>query len=213
MVSTPLDLNTRLRNKKSENERVMKKILAVFLLLISFAGLSGQVKFTDKRDGNVYRTITIAGGTWMAENLRYQAKSGAFYFDNDSNNIPEYGVLYEWETALSVCPDGWHLPTGNEFQTLINNLDQKETWGKIASDPSSFGIQLGGMQDYEGIFSEMDESGYYWTSTEYEKNNAEYFSYLLIDDKPVIDISRKEDITDIHGTEKSNKYSVRCLKN
>ena len=191
----------------------MKKILAFFLLLIGFAGLSGQVKFTDKRDGNIYRTITIAGVTWMAENLRYQTKNGAFYFDNDSNNIPEYGVLYEWETALSVCPDGWHLPTGNEFQDLINNLDQKVTWEKIASDPSSFGIQLGGMQDYEGIFSEMDESGYYWTSTEYEKNNAEYFSYLIIDEKPIIDISRKEDITDIHGTEKSNKYSVRCLKN
>jgi uncharacterized protein (TIGR02145 family) len=191
----------------------MKKILAFFLLLIGFAGLSGQVKFTDKRDGNIYRTITIAGVTWMSENLRYQTKNGAFYFDNDSNNIPEYGVLYEWETALSVCPDGWHLPTGNEFQDLINNLDQKVTWEKIASDPSSFGIQLGGMQDYEGIFSEMDESGYYWTSTEYEKNNAEYFSYLIIDEKPIIDISRKEDITDIHGTEKSNRYSVRCLKN
>jgi uncharacterized protein (TIGR02145 family) len=191
----------------------MKKILAFFLLLIGFAGLSGQVKFTDKRDGNIYRTITIAGVTWMSENLRYQTKNGALYFDHDSNNIPEYGLLYEWETALSVCPDGWHLPTGNEFQHLINNLDQKETWGKIASDPSSFGIQLGGMQDYEGIFSEMDESGYYWTSTEYEKNNAEYFSYLIIDDKPIIDISRKEDIPDIHGTEKSNRYSVRCLKN
>ena len=42
----------------------------------------------------------------------------------------------------------------------------------------SFNIQLGGMQDYEGIFSEMDESGYYWTSTEYDNDNAEYFSYL-----------------------------------
>jgi hypothetical protein len=58
----------------------------------------------------------------------------------------------------------------------------------------------------------MDESGYYWTSTEYDKNNAEYFSYLLIDGMPVIDISRKEDISDIHGTEKSNKYSVRCIR-
>ena len=51
------------------------------------------------------------------------------------------------------------------------------------------------------------------TSTEYDKNNAEYFSYLIIDDVPVIDISRKEDIADIHGTEKSNRYSVRCIKN
>jgi uncharacterized protein (TIGR02145 family) len=197
---------------KFENERNMKKILLVFMFLLFFMGLSGQVKFTDNRDGNVYRTITVAGVTWMSENLKYKAKSGAFYFDNDSNNIPAYGVLYEWKTALNSCPSGWRLPSGTEFQTLINYFEQKEAWGKIASDPSSFGIQLGGMQDYEGTFSEMDESGYYWTSTEYDKTNAEYFSYLIIDDKPIIDISRKEDVADIHGTEKTNKYSVRCLK-
>ncbi len=190
----------------------MKKVLSGFILLIVFADLSGQGSFTDKRDGNVYRTIKIAGATWMAENLRYKAKTGAFYFNNDSNNVSEYGVLYEWKTAMNTCPVGWHLPSGTEFQALINHFEQKDTWGKNVSDPSSFGIQLGGMQDYEGIYSEMDESGYYWTSTEYDINNAEYFSYLLIDDKPVIDISRKEDIADIHGTEKSNKYSVRCLK-
>lgn len=191
----------------------MKKIFSVFLLLIFFVSLSGQVRFTDKRDGNVYRTITLAGVTWMAENLKYKAKSGAFCFDNDSNNIPGYGVLYDWQTALNSCPAGWRLPSGTEFQTLLNHFEQREAWGRIASDPSSFGIQLGGMQDYEGIFSEMDESGYYWTSTDYDISNAEYFSYLVIDDKPIIDISRKEDISDIHGTEKSNKYSVRCLKN
>jgi uncharacterized protein (TIGR02145 family) len=190
----------------------MKKILSVFIFLTIFAGLSAQDKFTDKRDGNIYRTITLGSVTWMTENLKYRAKSGAFFFDNDLNNIAEYGVLYEWKIALNSCPDGWHLPSGTEFQTLINHFDQKEAWGKIASDPSSFGIQLGGMQDYEGTFSEMNESCYYWTSTEYDKSNAEYFSYLLIDDKPVIDISRKEDIADIQGTEKSNKYSVRCLK-
>ena len=71
----------------------MKKILLVFMFLIVFMGLSGQVKFTDNRDGNVYRTITVVGATWMAENLKYKAKSGAFYFDNDSNNIPDYGML------------------------------------------------------------------------------------------------------------------------
>lgn len=191
----------------------MRNLLSVFLLTTFFAGLSAQSVFTDKRDGNVYRTITFSGATWMAENLKYKAKSGAFFFDNDSNNIPVYGVLYEWETAMNACPDGWHLPSGTEFQTLINHFEQKEEWGKIPSDPSSFGIQLGGMQDYEGTFSEMDESAYYWTSTEYNKSNAEYFSYLLIDDKPVIDISREADIADIQGTEKANKYSVRCLKN
>jgi uncharacterized protein (TIGR02145 family) len=191
----------------------MKKILSLCLLISIFALSSGQARFTDKRDGAVYRTITIGNNTWMAENLKFRAQNGAIFFDNDINNVSGYGVLYEWGTAKNVCPDGWHLPSGEEFQTLIDHFDQNVDWVKTASDRASFGIQLGGMQDYEGTYSEMDETGYYWTSTEYDKSNAEYFSYLLIDDKPVIDISRKEDIADIHGTEKSNKYSVRCLKN
>lgn len=191
----------------------MKKILSINFFLLIFICSSGQDKLIDSRDGNVYRTISIAGITWMAENLKFKATNGAFYFDNDTNNIPVYGILYEWKAAKSACPTGWHLPSGTEYQTLVNHFEQNDTWGKIASEPSSFGIQLGGMQDYEGTFSEMDESGYYWTSTEYDKNSAEYFSYLIIDDDPVIDISRKEDIADIHGTEKSNRYSVRCIKN
>lgn len=190
----------------------MKKILAAVGLLAVFLTTQGQGKFTDQRDGTVYRTITIDSVTWMAENLKYNAKEGALFFDNDANNVPGYGVLYEWKTAASVCPKDWHLPTGAEFQKLMNHFEQKESWGKVPSDPLSFGIQLGGMQDYEGIFSEMDESGYYWTSTEYDKESAEYFSYLIINGMRVIDISRKEDIADIHGTEKSNKYSVRCVK-
>jgi uncharacterized protein (TIGR02145 family) len=196
-----------------ENRTDMKKILSVNFFLLIFLCSSGQDKLVDSRDGNVYRTISIAGITWMAENLKFKATNGAFYFDNDTNNIPVYGILYEWKAAKSACPTGWHLPSGTEYQTLVNHFEQNDTWGKIASEPSSFGIQLGGMQDYEGTFSEMDESGYYWTSTEYDKNNSEYFSYLIIDDDPVIDISRKEDIADIHGTEKSNRYSVRCIKN
>jgi len=148
----------------------------------------------------------------MAENLKFKEGKGALFFDNDANNAQTYGILYEWKTAMKVCPSGWHLPSGNEFRNLANHFEQKDSWKKVPSDPSSFGIQFGGLQDFEGTFSEMDESCYFWTSTEYDKNNAEYFSYLVLDEMNVVDISRKEDIADIHGTEKSNKYSVRCVK-
>jgi uncharacterized protein (TIGR02145 family) len=191
----------------------MKKIALVLTSLMIFNFLSGQGRFTDIRDGNVYSTITIQGVTWMSENLRYKATAGAHFFDHNSANLPVYGLLYEWKTALNVCPSGWHLPSGNEFQKLANHFEHGETWKKLPSDPACFAIQLGGMQDNEGTFSEMDESAYYWTSTEYDKSNAEYFSYLLISNMSVIDISRKEDIEEIPGTEKANKYSVRCIRN
>ena len=201
---------TLIKFKKLYN---MKKVIILFILSLWISCLMGQEKYIDPRDGNEYRTITVQGITWMAENLRFKGGKGADYFDNDPNNIPIYGVLYNWETAKSVCPDGWHLPSGEEFHNLVNFNEQKERWTNKSSEPASFRIQFGGMQDHEGIFTELDESGYYWTSTEYDKDFAEYFSYLLITRNPVVDISRKEDVQDVHGSEKTNKYSVRCVKN
>lgn len=191
----------------------MKKILIAGLFIFYFANSFPQGKFTDPRDGNVYKTITLEGVTWMAENLRYMTAEGASSFYNDPDLKSIYGILYNWKAAKKACPDGWHLPQGKEFQKLIDHYAETNKWDSIVKDPNTFGIQFGGMQDYEGNFSEMDESAYYWTSTEYDNDNAEYFSYLLIINVPIIDLSRKEDVEDIHGTEKSNKYSVRCIKN
>jgi uncharacterized protein (TIGR02145 family) len=191
----------------------MKKFLlgAAFILIVST--LQSQDKFTDKRDGNVYRIINLNGVTWIAENLKYKPKQGAVYYDNNPVNGTDYGMLYDWETAKKVCPSGWHLPTGTEFRNLSDHFQQQESWRKASKDTVSFTIQLGGFQDHEGTFSEIDESGYYWTATEYDKKSAEYFSYLVIDNMVVTDISRHEDIEDIQGTDKTDKYSVRCVKN
>jgi uncharacterized protein (TIGR02145 family) len=191
----------------------MKKIFSIFIFVLTITTMHGQEKFTDSRDGNIYKTITIQGATWMAENLRYIAREGSYYFDNNPVNASPYGVLYDWKTAVKACPTGWHLPSGIEFQNVVNYNVDKHSWKNSGPGSNSFGIELAGMQDYEGTFTEMDESAYFWTSTEYNLKNAEYFSYLLIVDTPVVDISRKEDIADIHGTEKTNRYSVRCVKN
>jgi uncharacterized protein (TIGR02145 family) len=192
----------------------MKKIFAFLIVSSLVLNLSAQNKFTDPRDGNTYRTLSAGGIIWMAENLKYKVIGETVYsFDNNSDNIAAYGLLYNWKTALKACPDGWHLPTGSEFRSLMDQSEINDNRGKPGSGPATFRVQLAGMQDYEGTFSEMDESAYYWTSTEYGQNEAEYFSYLLINDKPIIDLSRKQDMPDIHGAEKTNKYSVRCVKN
>ena len=115
--------------------------------------------------------------------------------------------------ALKACPDGWDLPSGSEFRSLMDQSEINDNRGNRGSGPATFMVQLAGLPDYEGTFSEMDDSAYSWPSTEDGQNEAEYFSYLLINDKPVIDLSRKEDMPDIHGAEKTNRYSVRCVKN
>lgn len=192
----------------------MKKILLLIVFLLIFTGSRAQEKYTDQRDGSIYRTIKVEGTIWMAENLRYPIESaGVNSFDKNPHNVASLGVLYDWKSASVACPDGWHLPSGEDFRKLINHYETDDQWITKTSGPNAFGIQLAGMQDYEGTFSEMGESAYYWTSTEYSETEAEFFSYLILKDKAVIDISRKTDMPDIHGAEKSNKYSVRCIKN
>lgn len=190
----------------------MKKFIVTAAAFFAVLSLSGQDKFTDQRDGNVYQTIQVEGKVWFSENLRYKPEEGFGYSENDPRNTPGYGVLYNWKAAVKACPDGWRLPTGKEYQDLIDHHDTPEFWVGSAKDKGSFRIKMAGLQDHEGTFSEREESAYLWTSTEYDGDHAEYFSYMVLTDNIVVDISRKEDISDVSGTEKSNKYSVRCVK-
>lgn len=83
--------------------------------------------FTDTRDGKTYQWVKIGDQIWMAENLAYAPESGRFFAYNfDDNNIPTYGYLYYWDTALLMAPPGWHIPTYAEWHKLIDYLEPYE---------------------------------------------------------------------------------------
>ena len=86
-------------------------------------------EFTDSRDNQVYKTIKIGHQEWMAQNLNYETTSSACYDDKDYN-CNTYGRLYKWTDAQNVCPEGWHLPKWEEYQTLVDAVGGKETAGK-----------------------------------------------------------------------------------
>ncbi len=88
----------------------------------------GKMKkqFCDERDGKRYVYVQIGEQIWMAENLNFvvcSSKCGGtdgLLKDTNTENCDKFGRLYDWPTALIICPNGWHLPSDAEWTILTD---------------------------------------------------------------------------------------------
>jgi len=158
-----------------------KSLLTIIAVLIIAMSSKSQVTgtFTDTRDGKVYKTIAIGTQIWMAENFAFKADSGCWAYDNDKANVATYGYLYTLETAVKACPKGWHLPTNEEWLTLISYLGVVVAGDKLketgtthwtsdntqSTNKSGFTALPGGSCDTNGKGSFIGYFGYWWSST------------------------------------------------
>jgi uncharacterized protein (TIGR02145 family) len=169
-----------------------------------------NILFTDKRDGKVYRTVEMPDGkTWMAENLNYQT-GGSWCYGNDNSKCDKYGRLYNWKTAKSVCQSGWHLPSREEWVTLVNaagsstagkKLKAKSGWNNVGSGEDAYGFSaLPGGLYYNSDFDDAGNGGYWWTATENGSGNM-YYRGMGDDYDGVIETA----------LDSSGGFSVRCV--
>jgi len=104
------------------------KNIAVRRNAVPVPDVPGSGSFTDLRDGKKYRTVKIGNQRWMAENLKYKTGVSACY--NEEDNCQTLGLNYDWNTAQMACPAGWHLPSDEEWDTLVMFVDPNYESGK-----------------------------------------------------------------------------------
>jgi uncharacterized protein (TIGR02145 family) len=157
--------------------------LLLMALCVSCKTVPEEHTFTDPRDGKTYRTVKIGEQVWMAENLNYKADS-SWCYDNNPDNCKKYGRLYSWDVAMKACPAGWHLPTNQEWQTLVDFVGGRSTAGtKLKSkspnwngtDDYGFSALPGGYRSTDGSFYGLGSWGYWWAATEGDVDDAYYW--------------------------------------
>ena len=174
--------------------------------------------------GKTYRTVKIGSQTWMAENLNYNI-GGSLCYNNDPVNCTTYGRLYYWETAKTICPSGWHLPSDEEWATLTNYVESQggcsscagtrlkansSLWStNTGTDDHGFSAMPGGnssCSDFGCSFYEVGYYGYWWSSTEDNASGA-WFRHIYDNGS---DVGRN--YYDYYDNDKNYLYSVRCVK-
>jgi uncharacterized protein (TIGR02145 family) len=195
----------------------------------------------DDSSDDEYESVQIGDQVWMKRNLDVsyfrngdpipeaitddewkkageESKPAWCYYDNDPENGKIYGKLYNWHAVndpRGLAPEGWHVPSDDEWEKLVGFLGGKEVaGGKMkttgttywessnngATNESGFSGLPGGYRFTYGSFHQVGIHGFWWPSSESDAyyawlrslycNNAQVYRY---------------------SSRKSGGFSVRCL--
>jgi uncharacterized protein (TIGR02145 family) len=199
--------------------RMMLIVAAAVAVSAGTAAAQTTGTFTDSRDGQAYKTVTIGAQTWMARNLNYRTEKRSCCYEKSDDYCKKYGRLYDWKTAITVCPAGWKLPDTADWRLLITAAGGKETAGKIlksktgwflnnnkvvsgnGTDDYGFSALPGGTRGLDGGFTHAGYYGFWWTATKSADGYAYYRGMHNHDD-----FVNEDDYEDTYGR------SVRCIK-
>ncbi len=205
-----------------EKRNILFLAIVFFLLLIFGFYISSDEKedLVEDSEGNVYETIQLGEQIWLAENLKtaQHSEGESWCYKEKEENCEVYGRLYDLEAAMVACPEGWILPSDEDWKELENYIDDEEMLGaKLKSLPlwdvrddteekiknlDEYGLNfLPGGHYVEGYFYDQGRGAFLWSST--QQNNGSTWSRSLLN-------SSNEFVRSLFTPE--HAFSVRCLK-
>jgi len=157
-----------------------------------------------------YGIVKIGDQWWFARNL--QVQDGRFYnqsyYDQNWSVFPDYGCLYPIVTMRPLCPEGWRIPTKEDWNQLFSQFDASTLYEDLLpGGKSGFNIVLGGMikNDVDPIsYTGKGFYGHYWSQTKLSAQGGQSHWIVTFD-------NIKQRV--LPGYNSSyNLYSVRCVK-
>ena len=177
---------------------------------------------------------------YSADNRIYVSDSTSWCYENDSFNCDKYGRLYTWSAAMDsaaqfsenagtecgymrsctpnnlhrgICPDGWHVPTDAEYDTLFFytggflsaswNLKSASSWySGFSANQYGFSVLPAGIRDYNGNFVDERYRTYFWTASEGNMDDYAWGKCFYYKDSEVSKV----------GKQKKVGLSLRCVK-
>jgi len=204
-------------------KRLIYSCLTLCVGMPGFAQETGTM--TDPRDSKEYKTtelvIKLEAGitknrTWLAQNLDYASSNSSCYKDEPAF-CEAFGRLYPWEDAISVCPDGWHLPSEKEWTEVIDSYGGRNSAGSSLrkGGGSNLDLTMGGFGNGL-IYTGVGKTGSYWDSAGGNSTNGGGDG----EEKKIIPrtaglISIDSNNDDVFHVQigKEHLLSVRCIKN
>ena len=177
--------------------------------------------FVDQRDNREYFSVRIGSQIWMSEDLDY---SGSNVEENTWRN-GEYR-WYNWGGEINeICPEGWHIPSKDEWLKLVDFWGgPKESFNILSRDVErenaerEYNFYGNDMCRYVQACSDfcIDDSleqqptsgANYWTSTEVDEAHAYYMHRYLPFDAEALDA---EEVL-VEVADKRDAIAIRCIK-
>lgn len=132
-----------------------------------------------------YKTVKTGNKVWLAENLARFDSDSSFCYNNSFESCQKYGRLYPYESAKTICPEGWTLPSQADFE---------------AADLKALNVIYAGYRyASNGKFADEGVSASFWTDKEF-------------DDARGTIVRVKEDGVAYEHFSKNIAFSIRCIK-
>lgn len=151
-------------------------------------------EMTDSRDNEVYKTLVTKDQEWLDENLRYKTES-VICNTNALGMCDSSNWYYFWNDAVSVCPEGWHLPDTTEWRALVN---------MFVSLHNDSEVNTLGFDDVAHRSYNLDGSS--------GSNGNDHFWAADEDDTLAVQISLSTSYMSYGGQSKRVALSVRCVR-